>query len=109
VGVEGRPMEDDEEFPRREVVEEFQSQQRQHGDNTESIIEGMLRWFSRSDFYFWNILTLLRRSVPIRCLEEPNLYGKANFLNILYNDRKAAITDTLRQSELFEPGHPHRK
>src|SRR4051812_45182091 len=41
VGVEGRPMDDGEVFPHQDVMQEFESQQRQHGTNTELIVEGM--------------------------------------------------------------------
>jgi hypothetical protein len=109
VGVEGRPMADGETFPRPDVVQEFQSQQRQYGGNTEAIIEAMLRWFQQPDFYFWNFLKLLRPSLPICCVEEPNLYARANCLNIQYNDRKATVAATLRQSDLFEFDPKHRE
>jgi hypothetical protein len=109
VGVEGRPLEDGETFPAPDVAQEFQSQQEQHGGNVEAVIDGMLKWFPRPGFYFWDLLTLLRPSLPIRCVEEPNLYTKANLLNIQYNDRKVAIASALRRSNLFEPGHPHRE
>jgi hypothetical protein len=109
VGVEGRPLEEGESLPPPDVAYEFQSEQRRHGNNTEAIIEGMLGWFPRPGFYFWNLLTLLRPRLPVRCVEERNLYGKANLLSIQYNDRKVSIANALRRSALFEPDHPHRE
>jgi hypothetical protein len=110
VGVEGRPLEDGEPFPAPDVVREFQSQQGQHDGNVEALIDGMLTWFQRPGFHFWNLLTLLRPSLPVRCVEEPGLYRRAEGLNLQYsNMRKEAIAETLRRSPLFEPDHPHRE
>jgi hypothetical protein len=110
VGVEGRPMEDGEPFPHPDVLQEFQSQRGLHGSNTEAVIDGMLRWFQRPDFYFWNLLMLLRPSLPIRSVEELGLYRRAESLNLQYSCiRKDAIVETLRRSDLFEPSHSHRE
>jgi hypothetical protein len=110
VGVEGRPLEDGEAFPAPEVAQEFRSQQEQHGGNVEAVIDGMLGWFPRPGFYFWNLLTLLRPSLPIRCVEEPGLYRRAEWLNLQYaNMRKEAVAEALRRSDLFEPNDPHRE
>ena len=43
VGVEGRPLGEGEAFPDPHVVREFQSQQAQHGRNTEAIIVRLYR------------------------------------------------------------------
>jgi hypothetical protein len=109
VGVEGRPLEDGQAFPRPDVVQEFQSHQRQHGTDAEAVIEGMLKWFQRPSHYFWNLLTLLRPSLRIGCVEEPDLYCRAECLNMQYSGmRRDAIVEALRRSDLFEPCHPHR-
>jgi hypothetical protein len=110
VGVEGRPLEDGEAFPAPDVAQEFQSQQEQHGGNVEAVIDRMLKWFPRPGFYFWNLLTLLRPSLLVRCVEEPGLYCRADWFNVQYSSmRREAIIESLRRSALFEPDHPHRE
>jgi hypothetical protein len=98
------------------ILELFHRHKVQHGDNEEAIIEGLLHDYQPHNYVFWKTLTLLRPTLPIQSVEDPNLFYKADFMMATtVQDRIEAIANVLRRSSLrnsqhtIEPMTPEQK
>jgi hypothetical protein len=107
VGVEGHPTGD---FPGADTTRTFETLRVALPDE-EEIIEEMLRRFGRRrNFYFWKILTLLRPSLIIESVDDPDLCARASDLEWQFLDRRReAIAWVLEKSDLFEHDNPDKK
>jgi hypothetical protein len=102
VGMEGCPS---REIPGSEARRAHEALKKEHGDNDELIVEGMLRAFKGRDFYFWKTLVLMRPDLKGESVDDKDLCEQASGLEGIWcSQRYDQIRVRLEQSDLFGVG-----
>jgi hypothetical protein len=98
--MEGCPS---REIPGDEARRAYEALIKEHGDNDELIVEGMLRAIKGRDFYFWKTLVLMRPDVKVESVDDKALCERAFALEGMWcSQRYDQIRIRLEQSDLFE-------